>query len=81
MLYSRPHRAEGGVEFELTGVELIALRFLEGHRVDAVDTDIAEIGHRHEISEQAGQAGGSERVRVVSGAVRAVVQREQLATA
>jgi transposase InsO family protein len=52
----------------------------QGRLRSAVHTDIAEIGLRHEIGEQAGQAGGSERVRVVSGAVdRTRSHRDEIA--
>ena len=64
-----PHLTEGDIKLGLTEAEVAAREPFEWHRLDSVNADIAQVGHGRKIGEKVGQAGGSEGVRVVSGAM------------
>src|ERR671916_863316 len=61
--------AQGGVELGLAGGEVATGESFEGDDLDALDTDVTQVGCGGHLGEQGGQARGNEGISVVAGAV------------
>ena len=61
--------AQRSIELGLAGVEVATGKSFERDELDALDTDIAQVGRGGHAQEQDGQTGGGEGVGVVASSV------------
>jgi hypothetical protein len=61
--------AQRGVELGLSSVEVATRESFERDDLDALDTDVTQVGRSWQVGEHSGEAGGGEGVGVVAGAV------------
>lgn len=66
---SRQAVVESGVELDLAGIEIATGESFERHGVDALNTDVAQIGDGRTLGEKVGQTGRDEGVGAGAGAV------------